>query len=219
MAFSTSLPADEFADFLARLLENAIPDGRPLPGLRAAVDEALERAERCFAGIHRKYYTVDGRAQLNHLNSDHMAAFLYLVGNSAWRTDAESDLSVRLYLLNKSMNGLDLFSAVTLPEVFLLVHPVGSVIGNAAYGEHLVVYQNCTIGSDRGAYPRFGDGVILYAGNTVLGDCTVGDDVVFAARSFLIATDVPSDSLVVGQFPNQKVLPNPTPVIQRMFGT
>ena len=32
-----------------------------------------------------------------------------------------------------------------MPDIFLLVHPPGSVIGNAEYSNFLTVYQNCTI--------------------------------------------------------------------------
>ena len=50
---------------------------------------------------------------------------------------------VRLSYLNK-ITHLDLFYTVRMPEVFLLVHPVGSVIGRILQ-KFLAVYQNCTV--------------------------------------------------------------------------
>jgi serine O-acetyltransferase len=220
MPFRTTLDAPELAAYAGRLLATHLPDGRDASfDLEPHVVTSLERLENCFAGIRRKYYTVDGAAVFDHLNSDHMAMWLWFLGNQVWRATGEQAVPTKLFYLNKVMHGLDLYFSVAMPEVFLLVHPVGSVIGAAEYGEHLVVYQNCTIGSEGGAYPRFGDGAILYARSTVLGACHVGDDVVFAANSFVIDTDVPANSIVVGQYPHQRILPNPTPVRQRMFGS
>lgn len=217
-SFSSTLDPAALTSYVTHLLDNHLPDGTPVPDdLRAAVDDALKRTERCFAGISRKYYTVDGHATFDHLNGDHMATFLYFVSNSAWTLSADTVLATKLFYLNRILHGLDLYFSVRMPEVFLLVHPVGSVIGAAEYGEDLVVYQNCTIGSDSGVYPRFGRGTILFSRSSVLGACVVGDDVVFAANSFLIDTDVPSDTIVAGQYPQHRLLPNSRPVRERMF--
>jgi serine O-acetyltransferase len=219
VSFTSTLPADELAGYVRRLVDTHLPDGRSTSyPLEPVIDEALERLERCFGAIHRKYYSVDGAVRFDHLNGDHMAAFLYLVGNSAWRLHDDDVFPAKTFALNKAMHGLDLFYSVRLPEVFLLVHPVGTVIGHAEYGEDLVVYQNCTIGSDRGSYPRFGNGVILYARSLVLGDCEIGSDVVFGANSFILNTDVPSNSIVVGQHPNTTLVPHSQPVAGRLFG-
>lgn len=217
MAFATSLTPEELTSYLGRLLANLVPDGRDDSPGRRDVDTALERLERCFAGIHRKYYTVDGSSRFDHLNGDHLAAFLYLVGNTIHRAGGSTATATKLFAANKALHGLDLFYAVTLPEVFLLAHPVGSVIGNAQYGEELFVTQNCTIGNVNGVYPRLGRGVALYAGATVIGDTEVGDDVVFAARSFVIDETIPAHSVVVGTHPGHRILPNPTPVHERVF--
>jgi len=59
------------------------------------------------------------------------------------------------------MHGIDLFYSVPMPDVFMLVHPVGTVIGKANFSNYLVVYQNCTIGADTDVYPNFGEGIVL----------------------------------------------------------
>mgnify|MGYP003614139948 CR=1 FL=1 len=102
--------------------------------------------------------------------------------------------------------------------MFLLVHPVGSVIGNATYGNYLAIYQNCTVGADKGEYPVFGEGTILYSRTTVLGASHIGDDVVFASNSVVGNADVPSHSLVVGQYPHHRVLPSTQTTRDRLFG-
>jgi len=218
MAFATSLHPPELATYLESLLGHYLPDGQDTRGLIAAhLPATLARVEHCFSRIHRKYYAHDGEVRFDHLNSDHMSAFLWFLGNTIWSATGDTVVPTKLFYLNKVMNGLDLYFSVPMPEIFLLVHPVGSVIGAARYGDYLVVYQNCTIGSDAGVYPRFGEGTILYARAGVIGDCEVGDDVVFAANSFVVNTPIPAKSIVVGQFPQQRVLDNPRSVRERLF--
>lgn len=217
MAFSTSLSASELTGYLGRLLTHLVPDGSDDAPSRATVDAALGRLEVLFAGIRSKYYTRDGNARFDHLNTDHLATFLYLVANTAWREDAEGAAPAKLFAVNKALHGLDLFYAVELPEVFRLDHPVGSVLGRARYGEELFVTQGCTVGSIDGRYPTLGRGVALYANATVLGDTRVGDDVVFAANSLVIDAEIPPHSVVVGQHPHHRILPSTTTVHERVF--
>ena len=63
-------------------------------------------------------------------------------------------------------------------------------------------------GADGDAYPTFCDGVILYARATVIGRCAVGNNVIFGSGAMVINTDVPNDSVVVGQYPAHRRLPN-----------
>jgi serine O-acetyltransferase len=217
MPFSSSLDADQLVGFTARLMGNLVPDGADHAPQRAHVELALERIERCFSGIHRKYYAGADGVHFDHLNGDHLATFLYLLANSVHAGGGDPVVATKLFSVNKALHGLDLFYSVRLPEIFLLVHPVGTVIGNAEYQDELVIYQNCTIGSQDGVYPKFGKGVVLYSRTSVLGGTVVGDDVVFAANSFVIDAEIPAHSIVVGQHPAHRILPNPRPVHERIF--
>ena len=104
-----------------------------------------------------------------------------------------------------------------MPDIFFLIHPLGSVVGNGIDDDYLVIYQNCTIGSTADHYPTFGNDVVLYTGSSVIGKCNVGSDVVFGANSFIINTDVPSHSVVVGAHPNIRLTHNRVSVGQRCF--
>lgn len=214
----TSLPAAELAGYVKRLVANHLPDGFTPPYMvEPHIETALGRVERCFAAIDLKYYRENGIARFDHLNGDHLASFLYFLGNTVWRATGDVELPTRLFYLNKIMHGLDLFYSVEMPDIFLLVHPVGTVLGRARYSDYLVVYQNCTVGADTTVYPRFGKGVILYSRTSVLGDCDVGDNVIFAANSMLIDTSVPNDSVVAGQYPKHRFLHNRRSVRSHCF--
>lgn len=213
-----SLPADQLSSYIRRLLQNHFPDGVAQDGWsERAFSHALARCEHCFSHIRRKYYFENGSTAFNHLNADHMASFLYLLGNSVWRESGDGPLATKLSYLNKVMHGLDLFYSVKLPEVFLLVHPVGTVLGNASYGDYLVVYQNCTVGAVGRDYPEFGIGTILYSRSSVLGKCRIGNDVVLAANSAVVSTDISANSVVLGLHPANRILANAEPVRVRCF--
>lgn len=211
-------PADLEA-YVRRLVANHLPDGcEPRYQLAPLIDVALQRLDGCFASIDKKYYREsDGNPRFDHMHGDHFASFLYFLGNTIWRDTGDEKLPTRLFYLNKIMHGLDLFYSVEMPEVFLLVHPIGTVLGRAKYGNFMVIYQNCTVGADTNVYPRFGEGVILYSRSTVLGDCTVGDNVVFAANAMVVDTAIPADTVVVGQYPNQRFVRNRRSVKARCF--
>ena len=118
------------------------------------------------------------------------------------------------------MHGLDLFYSVKLPEIFLMVHPVGTVIGNAAYQNHSVFYQNVTIGSNPdGKYPVFSGPAIFFSGSSVIGDCLVGENVIFGANTFVLKSNIEANSLVTGQYNlNMKITPTAFSIKKDFFG-
>lgn len=220
-SFEKTLSNQALMNLVVGQLNHLIPDGNPLApeDISDFLDPTIQRLQHCFGCIHRKYYNENGRVVFNHLHSDHYAAFLYLLANTLHHLGADTAIASKLFLLNKALHGLDVFYAVELPEVFLFIHPVGTVLGNARYGNYFTVYQNCGIGAltELGDYPELGTGVVLYARSCVLGACHVGNDVVLGANSFLVGTDVPDHSVVVGQYPNQRILENREPVRNRIF--
>lgn len=214
----TSLPPPDIERYVQGLLQNHLPDGYAWPDAsKKTFATAFERVEHCFTAIDRKYYREDGQAVFDHLNGDHMATLIYFLSNTAWRDQGNEELAVRLFYLNKIMHGLDLFYSVSMPKIFMLVHPIGTVLGNAEYNDYLVVYQNCTVGAVTTTYPIFGEGTILYSRTSILGSCQLGDDVVVAANTMIIDQNVPSKTLVAGQHPNVRLLPNDRSVKARCF--
>lgn len=208
------------ARFVAAQLATHFPDGRQpdADGLLEPVQQALARTRQCFAGIARAKYR-DGDAVLyNPLHPDHHAVFLCLLANVLASRDAQDPRAFRLYYLNKILHGLDAYPDIRLPEVFQFMHPLGTVLGHAQYGNHFCVYQGCTVGSDEaGRCPELGDGVVLYAGASVIGRCRIGDNVVIGAGCCLIDTDVPSNTVVRLRPGSFEMLPNERSVSERRF--
>lgn len=118
------------------------------------------------------------------------------MSSQAWR-DGSSERAELAYLLNRRLNNFDCFYTRQIPDVFHLEHPLGSVIGQAKFGEYLVVYQGVSVGGDlKLRYPEFGEGVALFAKSTVIGSAKVGCNCAIGAGAQIYGGAVPSDTAV-----------------------
>jgi len=205
-----SLSTEKLVHYVDQQLQHFFPDSNHHSDeIDSLLANTLERLNYCFSHIKRKYYQqeINGQmyTQFNHLNSDHYASFLYLLSNEAWRDDAII-LAEKLFYLNKALNGLDCFYSIKLPEIFMFVHPVGTVLGNAEYQDYFVAYQGVTVGSTLdGKYPIFNEGCVLYEKSSVIGCCELAKNIMVGANTFLLSSTIKENSSVVGQHPNVKV--------------
>lgn len=215
-----SLTPDDLAAYVAHQLNFFAPPGTPFQAADLALflPETRSRVETCFRGIRKKYFLENGRPVFSHLHGDHFAMFLYLLGNTIHRAGGRSDLVQTTFLLNKMLHGVDAYPTIELPRIFLFVHPLGTVLGNAGYKDYFMVYQNCTVGSTSdGIYPQFDEGTVLFSKTSVIGRCQVGHDVVFGANSFVLNTDIPSETTVIGCHPACRLISSPERVADRYF--
>lgn len=195
-----SLSPDRLAALAARQCDNFFPDGEAVgpDELRDVADRALKRLEHCFAAVANKYFFDGTRAVFNHLHGDQYATWLYLLANELHRRGGPASTCAKLFLLNKALHGCDIFYEVELPSIFLLVHPLGTVLGRGEYSDYFVAYQRVGVGSNHDAYPRFGRHVTLRPGASVLGNCRVGDMCQVAAESLVIDRDLPDGTIYIG---------------------
>ena len=196
----TSLDPDALARLASRQINTMFPDGADvLPGdLVTAVAGALPRLEHCFTRIDNRYFFDGTQAVFDHLHGDQYAMWLYLLGNALFKASGPPPVCKKLFLLNKALHGCDVFYEVELPSVFLLVHPLGTVLGRGHYSDYLIAYQRVGIGSNHGVYPRLGTYLTLHPGSAVLGNCSVGDHCSIATESLLLDRDLPAGSVYIG---------------------
>jgi serine O-acetyltransferase len=181
-------------DYTCAQVAHLIPDGRSEPlraHVAAHVDEALERVGRCIDAVR-----MWRAGEFSHLHSSQYCIYLYYLANSIWRNTGETAASTRLFLLNKALNGIDLFYEIEMPKVFFIGHSVGIVLAKATYGERLVLYQNSTVGKNHGVSPVLGEGVVMYPNTAVIGRCTVGDRTVISQGTGVVNRDTPGDCMV-----------------------
>lgn len=215
----TSLTTPELEGYLGRQIDALYPDGATYD-LGPPVRRALERIEHSFGrNIVRGYNDERGVATFSHLHGDQYAAFLYYASHSAWADSGDAGLASKLFLLNKALNGFVCMYDTVLPDVFILVHTVGIVLGKAHYGNYLVVHQNATVGADaRGDVPKLGERTTLYAGSLVVGSSVVGPRSTVSANAVLRNEEIPPDSVVAGASPGLIVKPAGRRMSDLFFG-
>jgi serine O-acetyltransferase len=216
-----SLSTDALGAYVAAQVSTWFPDRTVTTAeLRPHLTRALERTEYCFSRVSVKYFARDGQPWFNHLHTDQYAMFLYLLSNTVHRAEGDPALAGKVFGLNKALHAVDAFYEVALPDVFFFQHPVGTVLGRATYGNYFAVYQRCSIGSNmEGDAPVLGDGTVLFGGAGVIGRCRVGDNAWLSVNAIVMDRDVPADSLVFSQSPNNVIKPAHKRVVNRFFAT
>lgn len=214
----TTLSKDALAAYLARQMSNVFPDREVAAAeLKPFVEGGLERLALCFARISDKYLPAGREQQFNHRHTDHYAMFLYLVANAIRRMQGNLELADKAYALNKTLHAIDVYHEVELPEVFFFQHPLGTVLGRAHYGNYFMVYQRCTVGAKDQVYPTIGEGVVMFGGSAIIGDCTIGSNVWLSSGTTVLGQDVPDDSVVFGQSPNIAAKPTQRNIVRDLF--
>jgi len=188
----TSITTNDLCSYVSRQINYLFPDERPISSadIKLGASDALDRMEFCFQKISVKRYCTNSGAKFDHLYSDQYLMFLWFLGNVLWRKGSESNLLNKVYLLNKSLHSFDCSYNTQLPDVFIVIHGVGTVLGKASYSDYLTVYQGCTVGQAHGKYPVLGRGAGLGSGAAVLGGCNLQRFVSVGAGCTLVNANV-----------------------------
>jgi len=217
----TSLSKIEMAKYLSIQLNNHFPDNnKVLPQhLVALVEIAYEKLRYCLSATIFDKYRKNGKVFFDHLYSDSFMLFLCYFANTAWHETKDRSLSSKIYYLNKAMNSFDCMYDTNLPEIFLIIHGNGTIMGKAEYGNYFVIYQGCTIGASQGHYPKIGNGVSIAANCSVIGKCNIGDRSTISLRTMLMRKDIPSDHTAFLDVESGKlqILKSPTCYAQQYF--
>ncbi|RUT70537.1 transferase [Flavobacterium cupreum] len=165
--------------------------------------ETKSRTEFCFVNTNNKYYSKNGLAFFNPFHSGQWCIFLYYLSNTIFKSSVNNrTICDKIYYLNRMLNSCDLFYEVNLPDIFFLDHPLGTVIGRGVFKNYFSFNQGCTVGNNKGIFPVFGKNVKMLSNTKVLGNSTIGDNVIISANSYIKDTDIPGGSIVFGASPN-----------------
>ncbi|MFT4822647.1 MAG: serine O-acetyltransferase [Halioglobus sp.] len=123
------------------------------------------------------------------------------VGHWLWKQGRQS---LALFFQNRvsSEFGVDIHPAAKLGRGIMLDHATGLVIGETAtVGNNVSILQSVTLGGtgkDEGdRHPKIGDGVLISAGATILGNIRVGAGAKVGAGS-VVLEDVAAHTTVAG---------------------
>ena len=183
-------------DYVVGQIASIVPDGRS-EACRSIIaqhlDAALMRTGHCIDAVR------PWRAgEFNYLHSSQYCIFLYYLANSIWRENGDTSTPTRLFLVNKALNGIDLFYEIEMPKVFFIGHSVGIVLAKATYGEQLVLYQNSTVGRIGLDAPVIGQRVVIYPNCAVIGRSRIADGTVLSQGTSVINRDTESEMIVFG---------------------
>lgn len=211
-----SLDKDELQDYLIRQIDYRFPDKKTHfdfhdKMISKAFDEGLERTENCFNHISIRGYEKNGECYFNHLHMDQYSQFLYFFSNSLWKLADNQELCSKLILLNRDMSGCWFSYKAALPDIFVLAHPVGTVIGhiNVEFSDYLVILQNVTINSLPNSSLKLGKGLYLGAGAQIIGGGVIGNCVTIGAGTTVRNPNVPDDFIVYRDDTNGKIVQKP----------
>jgi serine O-acetyltransferase len=194
-----SIQKDQLTDYLSCQLDAFYPDKKPVqPDIAKHIDEALQRMEYCFSHIRNKYFYDGSQSIFNHLHGDQYSMFLYILSNTIFKNNGNINVSSKIFLLNKALHGIDAFYEVELPDIFLFIHPIGTVLGRGKYNDYLIVYQRCGVGSNHDLYPILGKYVTMHPGSSVLGNSKIGDRCSLAAESMIVDKNLEEGSVYFG---------------------
>ncbi len=79
----------------------------------------------------------------------------------------------------------------------ILAHPYSSIINAERVGKNLYINQLVTVGEKDGKKPVIGNNVKLYTNCTIIGDITIGDNVIIGAGA-VVTKSIPDNSVAVG---------------------
>ena len=209
MVISSILNHDSFEQALAhRLAARLDHDDVSADIIRQAFAETLTDAPEIARDAR-----VDLAATLERDPACHRALepLLYFKGYQAIQTHRFAHAMLKagrrdfaLYLQSRvsQVFQVDINPAVVMGRGIMLDHGTGLVIGETAIiGNNVSMLQNVTLGgtgkSDQDRHPKIGDGVLIGAGATVLGNIRIGDCSRIGAGS-VVLKEVPPRVTVAG---------------------
>lgn len=109
-----------------------------------------------------------------------------------------------LSCLNQFLFGIEIASACPIGPGLFLPHTQGTVIGAAAIGSNVTIFQGVTLGAKSLDFdyspclrPKLGSGVTVGAGAKVIGHVFIGDNSTIGANA-VVVSDLPDNCTAVG---------------------
>lgn len=178
--FQLSLPQSELKAFVCKQIKTFFPDEQAFENEKMfgrAFCEALERVEYCFKPVALKAYNDKSNTCFSHLHADQYTVFLWFLSNSVWKIWQNEIMASKIFYLNKILNGFTCIYDVNLPDIFLVLHGTGCVLGKARYSNYFVCCHGVTVGAVHGEYPTIGEAVAMAPHSILVGNCVIGKHV------------------------------------------
>lgn len=151
------------------------------------------------------YYRMTGTKYKFSIKSIVNLMFSHQIRYMYWWRKANKKLTpLRHYKLIRYAKkyGIEISYSAKIGKGLYLGHPYNITVGgDVVIGNNVNLHKGCTIGREnrgkRLGVPTIGNCVSIGINSTVVGNITIGNDVMIAPNSF-VNFDVPSHSIVVG---------------------
>lgn len=193
-----NIKVDDLMKFISTQINYLFPDNYyvDLKSYSDSFKVALDRLEFCFEKSNNSRYNINSIPTYNYLYSDHNVVFYWFLANQIWLDTKNNNICDKLYYLNKVVHGFDCNYKTKLPNIFLIIHGVGTMLGNADYEDYFITYQGVTVGFNNGFYPKIGKGNVLTANSSVIGNSCLGKFVTIGSGTTIINKKI-NDSMSV----------------------
>src|SRR5260221_1769346 len=126
-----SLPKHSLKSYISSQVNTFFPDDKlvNLNEYDGLVDIAIDRVDYCFRSVAHNRYNKDGKTILNHLYADQYLVFIWFLSNTLWREKKDPSIANKLYYLNRALHSFDCMYDTGLPDVFLVFHGAGTMLG------------------------------------------------------------------------------------------
>lgn len=161
----------------------------------------LKRLKELLAAYKDKDPAVSSTLELLLTNQGIHALIIHRLAHRLYRAD--------LFLLaqifakfSRFLTGIEIHPGAQIGRRVVIDHGMGLVIGETAIvGDDVMLFHGATLGGtgkDKGKrHPNIGNGVLVSANSSVLGNVTVGEGSKIGAHA-LVLEDVPAHVTVVG---------------------
>lgn len=209
----TSLSLPHLAQYTSSQINSLFNDGNSVSTdlIQKYLPLTLSRLEHSFSHLALTHFFDGKTCKFNHLHGDQYGMYLYMLSNTLYKANEDVSLCAKLFALNKLLHGVDAFYEVQLPDIFLWIHPLGTVLGRGAYADFFVVYQRCGIGSNKNIYPTVGRYCTMHPGSSILGNSLLGDYCELATNALVLDEHIPACTLYIGTPKQARYIHRDTP--------
>jgi len=203
-----NLSSDKLINYLARQLSFHFPDDADLNDLTDIVNIAIERLRFCFENTKYSPYWRNNFCYFDYLNADQYLVFLYFCSRSSFQLN-NINLATKFFYLNKVLHSFHCMYDTILPDIFLVVHGSGIVLGKAIYNNYSVFMHGCTVGANsKFEIPTLGKFLFMYPNSTITGNCFIDDNCCLSNGAHVNDEVLLPNSLVFGSSPHLTIKRN-----------
>ncbi|OUD10707.1 serine O-acetyltransferase [Marivivens niveibacter] len=189
---SMKLASAEMSEQLLREIADSAYEAEPelVNSARADLVATFERDPACHRFLHPLLYF-----------KGFQAVQAYRLGHYLWE-QGRRDMAYFLQMRISESFGVDIHPAAKIGKGIMIDHAHSIVIGETAVvGDNVSILHTVTLGGtgkeDEDRHPKIGNGVLIGAGASVLGNIKIGDRSRIAAGSVVLG-DIPPCKTVAG---------------------